>query len=181
MCYEYIDSRYKFNEISSSPKEKFFSQLNNKEISVGNYKHAQKVYRTHNTKILGEYNCDYNMNDIIQLIDVEENFTITIHERFKLDLSSSVTLSSLLWEAAVKTIRKELELLTNDNIVLFYERSIRGEITRAIRYYTEPNDKCMYDYDVSEKRTFILNLHFNNINGYAFSKPLPYGGFEFVE
>ena len=39
----------------------------------------------------------------------------------------------------------------------------------------------MYDYDVSGKRTFILNLHFNNINRYASSKPLSYGGFEFVK
>ena len=49
--------------------------------------------------------------DGIQLIDYKENFTIMM--------------PSLSWEAAIKTSRMELELLTNVNMILFYEKGIR--------------------------------------------------------
>lgn len=49
--------------------------------------------------------------DGIQLIDYKENFTIMM--------------SSLSWEAAIKTSRMELKLLTNVNMILFYEKGIR--------------------------------------------------------
>ena len=49
--------------------------------------------------------------DGIQLIDYKENFTIMM--------------PSLSWEAAIKTSRVELKLLTNVNMILFYEKGIR--------------------------------------------------------
>ena len=49
--------------------------------------------------------------DGIQLIDYKENFTIMM--------------PSLSWEAAIKTSRMELKLLTNVNMILFYEKGIR--------------------------------------------------------
>ena len=58
-------------------------------------------------------------------MDYKENFTIMMHERFKLNPLSFVTHPSLSWEAAIKTSRMELELLTNVNMILFYEKGIR--------------------------------------------------------
>ena len=49
--------------------------------------------------------------DGIQLIDYKENFTIMM--------------PSLSWEAAIKTSTMELKLLTNVNMILFYEKGIR--------------------------------------------------------
>lgn len=49
--------------------------------------------------------------DGMQLIDYKENFTIMM--------------PSLSWEAAIKTSRMELKLLTNVNMILFYEKGIR--------------------------------------------------------
>ena len=66
-----------------------------------------------NTKGIGQYNNVYYINDIMQLIDIEENFTSNIRARFKLDSSSLVDLPSLSWEAAIKRTRMELELLTD--------------------------------------------------------------------
>ena len=63
--------------------------------------------------------------DGIQLIDSKENFTIIMHERFKLNPLSFVTLPSLSLEAAIRTSRMELELLTDVNIILYYEKDIR--------------------------------------------------------
>ena len=41
MCYEYIDSWGKYNEISLPPTKNFFSKLKNKGITDADYKHVQ--------------------------------------------------------------------------------------------------------------------------------------------
>ena len=63
----------------------------------------------------------------MQLIDCKKNFTMNIHRRFKLDALSFVTLPLLACEAALKTTR--IELLTDINMILFYEKVIRGGVT----------------------------------------------------
>ena len=54
-------------------------------------------------------------------------------------------------EAPFKLIRKELELLTDINKILFYEKGVRGRITRLIFHYAEANNKYMYDNDKTKK------------------------------
>ena len=53
----------------------------------------------------------------------------------------------LSWTAAMKIIRIELELLSGVNMILFYEKDIRGGITKAICQYVNANNKFIYDYD----------------------------------
>ena len=74
-----------------------------------------------------------------------------MHARFELDSSFFGTLPSLSWEAAIKATRVEIELLTDFNMITFYENGIRGGIARATRNYAKVNNKYMYDYDKSEK------------------------------
>ena len=63
----------------------------------------------------------------------------------------------------------------------FYEENTREGKTRAVHNYAEANNKHMYHDNKSKESTFILNLNFNNMYGYALSRPLPYREFEFVE
>lgn len=96
---------------------------------------------------LGEYNDNYGMLDVAQLIHVEENFAKNTHARFKIDLSSFLKLPSLSWEATLKTTRIELEWLTGVIMIHFYEKSIRRKVTSAIPPNAQANIKYSYDYD----------------------------------
>ena len=60
--------------------------------------------------------------------------------------------------------------------MLFYEKG-----TRVIRHYAEANNTNIRNYDKSIKSTYILNIDFNNMCGYALSQSLPYAGLDFVE
>jgi len=42
--YDWFDSFEKVNETKLPPKEKFYSKLNDSEISDSDYEHAQKVW-----------------------------------------------------------------------------------------------------------------------------------------
>ena len=53
--YEYMDSPEKFDETSISPKETFYSELNEEGISDADYAHTQIVWEVFETTNLGEY------------------------------------------------------------------------------------------------------------------------------
>ena len=94
---------------------------------------------------MGEYQDHYNMQDVIQLIDIETNFSKNIHNGFKIESFSFVTLASFSAsrEASPKTTKKKLELLTHVNMILYAEKGIRGGITRAICHYAEDSNIYM--------------------------------------
>ena len=53
--YKYIDSWEKFDKTSITPKEDFYSKLNEEGISDADYAHVQKVWEVFKRKNLGEY------------------------------------------------------------------------------------------------------------------------------
>lgn len=57
---------------------------------------------------MGEYQDHYNMQDVIQLIDIETNFSKNIHNGFKIEPFSFVTSFSASREASPKTTKKNL-------------------------------------------------------------------------
>ena len=53
--YDYMDSFNGFDETKLPSKDKFYSTLNDENISDGQYKHAKKVWKAFKIKNLGEY------------------------------------------------------------------------------------------------------------------------------
>ena len=89
---------------------------------------------------------------------------MNIHGRFELGLLSVETLLSLTCKVALKNRNSiELELLTDINMILCNEKSIRVVVPWMIRQYEKANNQ--YIYDNSIETTHILNLGFNNIYG----------------
>ena len=68
----YIDSHEKFNEQQLPSTDKFYSNLNLKNITKHKYQHAEKVWDTFKIKNLGEYHDLYVQSDKFQLADVFE-------------------------------------------------------------------------------------------------------------
>ena len=66
------------------------------------------------------------MLDVILLINIQTNFGKNIHKSFKLEPFLFVMLVSLLSKAIVKTTKRELELLAHVNMIMFYEKGIKG-------------------------------------------------------
>ena len=77
--------------------------------------------------------------------------------------------------------RQTLELLTDENMLLLFEKGIRGGICNAICKYAKANNKYMKNYDSSKKSTYLMYVDANNLYGYAMCKKLPIGNFKWVE
>ena len=59
--YDFMDCFEKFNLTKLPTKEQFYSILNDQRIMNKEYKHAKKVWKTFNTKKMGEYHDLYTL------------------------------------------------------------------------------------------------------------------------
>ena len=74
-----------------------------------------------------------------------------------------------------------LELLTDENMLLLFEKGIRGGICEAITKYKKADNKDMENYDKVKGSSSLMYVNANNLYHYAMSKKLPTGDFQWIE
>ena len=178
--YEYMDGWDKFNETSVPSKESFYSNLTMENISETDYRHANNVFKTFKLNTLGDYHDLYVQSDTFLLADVFENFRKACIKTYELDPAYFISLPGLAWQACLKKTGVELELLTDYDMLLMIEESIRGGICHAVHRYAKANNKYMKNYDESKESSCIQYLDANNLYGAAMSEKLPINGFKWV-
>ena len=90
-------------------------------------------------------------SDTFLLADVFENFQNKCLEIDELDTARFLTALGLAWQAAFKKTKVKLDLLTDINMLLMVEKSIRGGIYHAIHRYSKANNKYMKAYDKNKE------------------------------
>ena len=101
-------------------------------------------------------------------------------KNYKLAHAYYYTSPGLSWDACLKYTDISLELLTDIDMLLMFERGIRGGINQAVFRHAEANNKYMETYDSSKESSYLQYLDANNLYGWAMSEKLPTGGFEWV-
>ena len=115
---------------------------------------------------------------MVLLANVYEAFRDTCLQHYGLDLAHFYASPELAWKACLKHTGIRLELLTDPDMLLMFERRIRGGITQAVHKYAAANNPYMGDkFDPKEDTTYLQYLDANNLYGWAMSQPLPAGGF----
>ena len=179
--YDYMDSFSKFNDTELPQREDFYSLLTDNNISEDDYSHAKNVWNTFNLQNMGEYHDLYLKTDILLLTDVFENFRKTCLTYYKLDPLHYITSPGLAWDAMLKMIGINLELITDIDMQLFIEKGLRGGISYIAHRHAEANNKYMKNFDPDKLISYIMYLDANNLYGWAMSQPLPSRNFRWVE
>ena len=123
--YEYINSWKKINENALPPKEAFYSELNWEGIFDADYEDVKNVWEAFAIKHLVECHDLYLQCNTLLLAD----------------LAHFLSAPGLLWqEACLKKKKVELELLANIDMLLMFEKEIRGGICQEIHMYAKEND-----------------------------------------
>ncbi|XP_057310074.1 uncharacterized protein LOC130648072 [Hydractinia symbiolongicarpus] len=128
--YEYMDGWQRFEEIELPPKEAFYSKLNMKEgdnVTMGDY---QDVYLS---------------TDVLLLADVFETFQDVCLKNYKVDPAHFYSAPGLAWKAALKFTGIRLELLTDPDMHLMFEKGIRRGTTQAVHRYAKAKTNYMGD------------------------------------
>ena len=96
-----------------------------------------------------------------------------------MDPAHFYTAPGLAWKASLKKTRIRLELLLDPDMLLMFERGIRGGITQAVNRWAKANNPYMGSNFAPDKPTkYLQYLDANNLYGWAMSQPLPTGGFK---
>ena len=178
--YDYVSSIEKLSETQLPPKEQFYSKLNDEDISDEDYQHAQNVWNTFKCQTIRDYHDLYLKSDVLLLADVFENFRKTCLKHYNLDPAHYYTSAGLAWDACLKETGQQLELLHDYDMLMMFERGIRGGMTHIAKRYSEANNKYMKDYNPDKPSKFIQYLDANNLYGWAMSQSLPTHGFKWM-
>ena len=177
--YEYMTDWDKFKETRLPPREAFYSKLNMSGVGNEDYEHANRVWKEFGLKDLGEYHDLYLKMDVILLANVFEAFRKACLKNYGLGPAHFYIAPGLAW---LKKTRIRLELLLDPNMLLMFERGIRGGITQSINRWAKANNPYMgSEFDPDEKTNYLQYLDANNLYGWAMSQPLPTGGFRWVD
>ena len=178
--YEYMDKVERFKENKPPPQKAFFSNLSGRGIDKKNYNHVWNIWKTFNMETLKEYHELYNITDVLLLADVFENFRDLCLKIYKLDPVYYFTTPGLSWDACLKITGIQLELLSDVNMLLMFEKGIRGGISIISNRYGKANNKYMEGFNKNELSKFLMYLDANNLYGWAMSLKLPTHGFKWL-
>ena len=178
--YEYMDSIEKFKDKTLTPFEAFYSKLLGRGISEKNYNHAKNVWISFNMKTMLDYHNHYNKTDVLLLADVFEKFRNICLKNYKLDPVHYFTAPGLAWDACLKMTDIQLELLSDINMLLMFEKGIRGGISIISNRYGEANNKYMKGFNINKVKKFLTYLDANNLYGCAMSMKLPTHAFKWL-
>ncbi|XP_039296247.1 uncharacterized protein LOC120355032 isoform X2 [Nilaparvata lugens] len=178
--YEYMNSFERFQETKLPTIDKFYSRLTDSQITETEYQHAQNIWKHFNIKNLAEYHDLYLKTDILLLADIFQNFRTSFMRTYNLDPAHFFSLPHYSWFAMLKITGVELELLTDIDMHLFFEKGIRGGISVVPKRYAKANNRYMSNFNINEPETYIIYWDCNNLYAVGMSGNLPHSKFEWM-
>ena len=133
--YPYEDMNYfeKFKEELLS-KEKFYSSLTGTNLSDKEYDHILKVWNKFETETMKDYHDLYLKCDVLLL-----------------------SAPALSWEAMLNMTKIKLELISNPDLYIFFEKDLRGGVSYVSNRHSKASNKYLISYDPKqESKHYIL-------------------------
>ena len=90
-------------------------------------------------------------SDTLLFADAFANFRNMGIKIYQLDPAHFLTAPGLAWQACLKKIGVELDLLNNANMLLIVEEGIRGGMCHAVHRYAKAKNKYVKNYDEEEE------------------------------
>ena len=168
--YEYMTSSDKYKEPAPLDKKLYYTKLNDENISDSDIEHVKKVCNAYKLTNLKDYNELFVKSDVSLLIDVFENYRDTRIKVDKLDPTYYLLAPGLSWYSCLKKAGVTLELLTDEDMLLLYEKGIRGGMCNVVLRYAKANNKYMQNYDITKDSSYLMYLDANNLYGWAMNK-----------
>jgi len=149
--YNWFTSLEKLDETQLPPKEAFHLKLNNSNIADDDFEHAITVCENFKMTTFHEYHDLYMKLDVSLLTDVFENFRSVRLKNYGLDPCSPFTAPGLAWDACLKKTDVKLELLNYVDMLLMFEKGIRGGVSMIPKRHAKANNKYMKDFNLEEE------------------------------
>ena len=118
---------------------------------------------------------------ILLLADLFQKFRYNSINNYGLCPSHYLSGPGLTWDAMLKMTKIKLELISDPDRYIFFEKGTRGGISYISSGYSKPNNKYLKSYDPKEESKHMIYLDAKNLYSYAMSKFLPTSGFKWID
>lgn len=177
--YSYLDSFEKFNQPLPSFGDSWKNTLTGKiDITEAQYNKALHLYNQFQCQSLGDYHDIYLKTDVLILADVFQLFRKVCMKVYCLDPAHFFSAPNLSWEAMLITTRATLGLLTDVDMLLFFERSIRGGINGIgeLRHF-EANNQHLGSFDPTKPSVYGAFFDVTSLYAGTMQQMLPLDGY----
>ena len=154
--YRYLDSFENFNQPLPPCGNDWRNTLTGKiDVTKDQYHIALDLHNSFQCRPLGDYHDLYLKTGVLEVADAFQLFRQVCMEVYSLDPAHFSTAPNLSWEALLITTRATLGLLTDIDLLLFFEKNIRGEINGIgeLRHFVA-NNKDLDSFDVSQPSVY---------------------------
>jgi hypothetical protein len=134
-------------ETSLPPREASFNRLKNEPISEEQHARAQNIWSCFNMKTVKDYHDLYLACDTVLLADVFERFRNFSMSNYGLDPPAYVSAPALSFDSMLRYTKVKLELLTDGDMLTFFERGIRGGLCSVFKRFGKANFETAPDFD----------------------------------
>ena len=114
---------------------------------------------------MGDYYDLYLKTDILLLAVVSEKFVSTCLDYYGLDPCHYFSIPGLSWNAMLKMTKIELGLISDNDMHLFIEKGMRGDISYIAKRHSKANNKYMKCYDSSKESKYITYIDASHLYG----------------
>ena len=97
---------------------------------------------------MGDYHDLYLKTGVLLLADVFEKFINTCLDYYGLDPCHYFSSPGLSWDAMLKIMGKELELISDIDMHLFIEKGMKGDTSDISKRFSKANNEYMKFYDM---------------------------------
>ena len=178
--YSYLDSFEKFKEPLPTYDDSWKNSLTGAiDITPSDYQHALNIYQEFGSRTLGDYHDIYLKTDVLLHADIFEKFRNLCLKVYTLDPSHVYSAPNLSWESMLISTNLKLRLLQDVDMLLFFERGIRGGINGVdeLRHFTA-NNPHLISFDPNEKTTFGTFFDVTSLYAGTMQKMMPLGKYK---
>ena len=104
-----------------------------------------------------------------------------IIEIYQLEPAHFLSSPGLAWQACLKKTGVELQLLTDNDMLMMYEIGVTVGMCNAVYRHDKANNKYMKYFDKNVPSSYLEQLDDNNLYGWAMSEKLPINDFKWIE
>ena len=128
-----------------------------------------------------DYHDLYLKCNALLLADAFEKFRNNSLNNYGLCPSHYLSAPNLSWDTMLNMTKVELEIITDPDMHIFFEKGMRGGVSYISSRYSKANNKYLKSYGPKQESKHIIYLDANNLYGYVMSKFLPTSGFKWID
>ena len=122
----------------------FYNFLTDRKISDKEYEHVLNVCNKFEKKAMYDYQDLYFKCDVLLLADVFDKFRNNSLKSYGLCPSHYLSAPSLSWDVMLQMTKIELELITDPDMYVFFEKGTRSGISYISDRLNKVNNKYIY-------------------------------------